>query len=527
MSELLFRGGELIDGTGSDRQRTDVLVREGRISAIGSIPENGNANVLDISGKILAPGFIDVHNHSDGWLLKRCPQHEKISQGFTTEVIMADGISYAPVTSATAPHWMYYLRSLNGLRPEDYSGWKSIAEYLEVLNGRNVQNVATHVPYANVRTAVMGWGKEKPDGDQSKKIQALIREGMETGAVGLSTGLDYVAEWFADTNELVSACKAIADFNGLYVTHIRYRMGHLEALKEAVEIGRRAGVRVHISHLKGESDEQNEHLLKYIDDVAVHEVDFSFEVYPYGASSTMLHSLLPYDLWVDGPLAVADKLKQKTNRAAFAEALAHYRLDPDRISIGWVPGEKNKHYHGCSLSEYAQRVDKPLAEAVCDLLIEEDLAVLMVLHRGSDTLAEPFLAHPKGMLGSDGIFFEGGAINPRAYGSATKLLGPWVRDGKISSLEEAVFKLSGFPAERFGLKNRGMVQEGAFADLVVFDAEHVTDRSTFEDPHQVSEGIEQVFVKGTRVWDSDAPDAEGVLKRPGQVLRAEFSHPGH
>ena len=208
------------------------------------------------------------------------------------------------------------MRGLNALRMEDYTGWETLADYMALLDRRNVQNVITQIPYANVRTLICGWGPAPADDLQLKLIQLQVEQGMEEGACGLSTGLDYAAQCFASTAELAAACLPMAEAQAPYVTHMRYKIGTLAALKEAVEIGRRAGVPVHISHLKAASEADTEAILSYVDQVAVHEVDFSFDVYPYLPGSTLLNYLLPYEIWHEGPLAALPKLREPSMRAA-------------------------------------------------------------------------------------------------------------------------------------------------------------------------------------------------------------------
>lgn len=516
--DLVVRNGTVIDGSGQPRRRADVGVRKDRIEAVEDLAEAEAAAVLDAEGKIVAPGFIDVHNHSEGWLLKQPHLHFKTSQGFTTEVLMSDGISYAPLTPETAAHWMYYLRPLNGLSMSDYRGWKTLADYLNLLDGRSAQNVIAQIPYANLRTIAMGWGRKVPDDVQMRHLQYLIRQGMEEGAAGLSTGLDYIVQCFATTDELAEACAALADSQGLYVTHVRYKKGTLAGVREAVEIGRRAGVPVHVSHLKAESPEQVEPLLACIDEAA-EAVDFTFDVYPYVPGSSMLNALLPYEIWEDGPLAVLSKMNDPGMQRRFAASLEHYRTGPERIRLAWLGSAAGREHVGLSLSEYAERVCLPVADALWRLLIEENLSVLVVFDRGDDALVEPFVAHHRFMLGSDGIYFPDGLIHPRCYGSAPRVLGPLVRDKQLLSLEAAVHKLTSFPAQRFGLRDRGEIRPGAYADLVVFDAETITDQATYEQPYELSRGVEYVVVNGTPVVREGNPVELGDGEFPGRALR--------
>ena len=519
MLDLLLKNGTLIDGRKSPRYQADIGIQGDRIVQIGHLTDVAAHQTIDITGKIVAPGFVDVHNHSDGWLLNTPHLFSKTSQGFTTEVIMADGISYAPVNEQTAYEWIYYLRALDGLRFEEYRGWQSLADYMALLDGTNVQNSIAHLPYANVRTLACGFGPGNPDDYQAQQIRIEVEKGMAAGAVGLSSGLDYIAQCWATTAELVAACEPMAAVGGLYVTHMRYKRGTLTALKEAVEIGRRAGVPVHISHLKGATPQETEQLLTYIDTVAVNEVSFSFDVYPYMPGSTMLNYMLPYEAWTEGPLGVIRKLRDPAVRARCAEGLRNEGTDFNAIHIAWVMGKDNAIYQGKTLAEYIAAVKLPPADALCNLLIEENLAVLLVFHQGADERVHPFLQHNCYMMGTDGIYQPDSVIHPRQYGSAARLLGPCVRDYKLFSLEEAVYKLSALPAERFGLKERGVLQPGWFADLVVFDAATVQDRATFAQPHQISAGVEQVIVNGRPIIHNSQPLTEWSGRLPGRALQ--------
>lgn len=517
MFDYVIQGGEVIDGSKAARKRADVGVRNGRIAAVGDLAQRDAAQRIDANGKIVAPGFVDVHNHSDAWLRKTPHLVSKTMQGFTTEVIMADGISYAPVTRDNAPEWITYLRALNALRMEEYTGWTSIAEYMAGLDRTNVQNSIPHVPYANARVLAMGYGRGVPDDYQMRQIVTEVEKGMAAGAVGLSTGMDYVAQWFATTQELADACAPLVAKQGLYVTHMRYKRGTMFALKEAVEIGKRAGVPVHISHLKGTSPAATEEILGYIDKVAVHEVDFSFDVYPYLPGSTMLNYWLPYSVWEEGPLAVLRHLTRSDVRAQMEENLRH--VDLANTYIAWVPGKENSRHQGKSLAEYVAQTGLSPANALCNLLIEENLGVLLVMVLGDDDLIGPFLAHDRYMMGSDGIYHEDASTHPRQFGSAARLLGSAVRDKKWLTLEDAVYKLSGYPAERFGLAERGQVREGWWADLVVFDAATIADRATYEDSQQLAVGVEHVLVNGVPIIANGQPITQFEGPLPGRALR--------
>ncbi len=515
--DTLIRHGTLIDGTGAPRFDADLGVRGDRIAAIGDLRDATAPLVIEALGKVVAPGFIDVHNHSDGWLLREPNFAPKTSQGFTTELLMADGISYAPVDERTAPEWIYYVRALNGLQFQHYGGWRSVRDYGELLHGRTAQNSMLHLPYGNVRSLVAGFGRLPLDDFQMRAAIWQVEEAMEAGAVGLSTGLDYLAQACASTDELVEVCRALAPWHGVYVSHVRYLKGTLPGVQEAVEIGRRAGVPVHVSHMKATNQRDTDALLRYVDTVAANEVDFSFDVYPYLPGCTMLNYMLPYEVFDAGPLAVAPRLLQPQVRAQFARSLAAYPLE--NVHIAWLPGRENGQYVGWLLSDYVAAVGKPPAAALAELLIEENLAVLLVFHHGDDALVEPFLAHDRCMLSTDGIYFPDAAVHPRVYGSTGRLLGRCARDRRLFSLEQAVRKLTGFPAERFGVRGRGVLAEGNFADIVVFDPRTVADRATYERPHERCTGIEQVLVNGVRVIRDGQP-ADDLAPPPGRFLRS-------
>lgn len=517
MFDTIIRGGTIIDGTRRDRFVADIAIDADRIAAIGK--DLGEArHEIDVSGLIVAPGFIDTHTHSDGWMLRRPSLESKLAQGFTTEFLMLDGIGYAPVNESTWPEWCFYLRSLDGLRMSDYEGWESFEEFGAALDGQNMQNSAAFLPYANVRSMISGFGPGTLDDFQRQVVTEQIRQGMEQGALGLSTGLDYIVQCFSDTNELAAVCRALADRDGLYVTHIRYKLGMVDGLREAAEVCRRAGIRLHISHLKSPHPDQTETILNLIDELG-RDVDLSFDTYPYQPGSTMLSYLLPYDVWTDGPLAAIEKLRRPEIRRRFGLSLELYRLPLDRLRIAWTLSSDGATYQGMSAREYIGLTGKSPADALCDLLIEERLAVLLVIDEGDDTSIQPFLQHEKFMIGSDGIYFDDSLAHPRQFGSAARILGRAVRDWKLFSLEEAVYRLSAYPAQRFGLFDRGVIREGAFADLAIFAADEIVDHATYAEPQQLAGGVRFVFVNGQLVWPQEDADIQGDTL-PGRFLKS-------
>jgi N-acyl-D-amino-acid deacylase len=518
MFDLVLRNGTVIDGTGAARKNTDVAINGDRIAGIGKFDAASARATIDAAGLVVAPGFIDVHNHTDGWALKYVNFASKTLQGVTTEVLMSDGISYAPTSPRNAREWIHYLRPLNGLQPADYTGWQSLEEYFTLLDGRTAQNVVAQIPYANLRVEASGWGAKTIDDMQRRLMQHAVEIGMEAGAIGTSTGMDYICQCYASTDELASVLRAMAPWGGLYVTHMRYKLGLLPSMQEAVEICRRAGVPLHISHLKPDASAPADRVFEFIEQ-ASRDVDITFDVYPYTPGSTLLSSLLPYEVWDDGPSGVTAKLYDPEVRRKFGlmlESATRNRLET--IKIAWVGSKANAQYQGMALTEYVAAVGKSTADALCDLLLEENLFVLCVFHVGDDRLVEPMLKHSKYMLGSDGIFQPDGVVHPRQFGSTARILGPFVRERKLFSLEEAIRKMTGFPAARFGLKDRGVVREGAFADLTVFDEQKIGDPATFASPREPAVGVRHVLVNGTPIV-RDGAAIESFPKPPGRWLK--------
>lgn len=518
MFDAVLRNGTVIDGTGGARRNIDVAVNGDRIAAIGKFDASAARSTFDVAGLIVAPGFIDVHNHSDGWLLKYANFESKTLQGVTTEVLMSDGISYAPTSPRNAGEWIQYLRPLNGLQQADYTGWQTLEEYFQLLDGRTAQNVVAQIPYANVRVEASGWGARTIDDMQRRQMQHLIEVGMQAGAVGTSTGMDYICQCYASTDELADVLRAMSPWGGLYITHIRYKLGLLPAMTEAVEIARRAGVPLHISHLKGDATTPAEKVFEFLEQ-ASKDVDVTYDVYPYTPGSTLLSSLLPYEVWDEGPSRVTAKLLDPAVRRRFGMMLdSATRNRLECIKLAWVGSKANAQYQGMALTEYVAAVGKPAADALCDLLLEENLFVLCVFHVGDDLLIEPMLQHAKYMLGSDGIFQPDGVVHPRQFGSTARILGPMVRERRLFTLEAAVQKMTSFPAARFGLKDRGVVREGAFADLTIFDEQTIGDPATFPSPRVPAAGIRHVLVNGVPIV-RDGAAIEKFAKPPGRWLK--------
>lgn len=519
MYDILISGGTVIDGTGAPRQQTDVAVKGDSIVAIGELSGQQSKSKIEASGKIVCPGFIDVHNHSDGWLLKESNFHSKTAQGFTTEVLALDGVSYAPVTEENWREWFYYLHCLDGLTFNDYTGWQTLEEFQELFDKTTAQNSAMHIPYGNVRVMVNGFRSRPLDDFQRRVLRAEIENGMETGAVGLSTGIDYVGNCFSSTEELIDACKVVARYGGLHATHVRYKEGLVPALAEMVDISKRSGVKLHVSHMKTNSDEELEILLEYLAKEVEGKIDFSFDLYPYGPGSTMLSYMLPYEVWEEGPMAVVSKLNDPVIRRRFQQSVASSKFNLEKTYIAGLLSDQNQQHLGRSLGEVIRESGKTPADFMCDLLIEERMSVLLVVGDIDVWNVDPLFQHPGFMMGTDGIYNLNGPVHQRQFGSVGLFLSEYVRERKVLSLEQAIQHMSSVPAKRFGLPKRGEIAEGLIADLVVFDPDEIHDPTTIEAPRQNTVGVHEVIVSGESIIRNAEPVSGAT---PGCAIKSIF-----
>lgn len=487
--DVIIRGGRLVDGTGVPARDADVAVAGGRIAAVGAV-EGEAVRVIEASGLVVAPGFIDVHSHDDVALLNVPGMDFKAAQGVTTVVCGNCGAGAAPANERLE---QFYRRGVEGiLGPVRAFTWRSLGQFYDaVRKAEPAVNAAFLVPHGALRVAAMGWERRPPTPDELETMKELLAEGMEAGAVGMSTGLIYAPGAFAETEELVELAKVVAEYDGIYASHIRDEgAGLFDAVREAIRIGEEAGVPVQISHHKASGRSnwgKTEQSLPIIDEERSRGLDVTIDAYPYTAASTALVALAPR-----GQLA--------------------REMDPHDVMVASV---KHQHqYEGKRLDEIAAMMDLPVEEATSRLLREEEntpVAVMFVMEEGD---VRRVLQHPTCMIGSDGIPSPTGKPHPRLYGTFPRVLGHYVRDEGLLSLEEAVRRMTSLPAGKFRLADRGEVREGFWADLVLFDPAQVADTATYEDPRQYPTGIPHVLVNGQLVVDGGRP-----AKPPaGQVL---------
>jgi len=523
MFDLVLRGGRVLDGTGSPEVPADVAIQDGKIAAVGQLGAAQAREALDVSGLTIAPGFVDVHTHSDALPFAADPLPAKILQGVTTEITGNCGSTPFPLEPKSA----HLLREHHaGLFADMAWDWTRLSGYLERLEAVGpVSNVAALVGHGALRVAAMGFDRRSPTDDELRTMQRLVAEALEDGAVGLSSGLIYAPGLYSQTPELVALAEVLRGSGRPYASHIRGETATLfDAVDEAIGIGEAAGVPVQVSHLKAAGQAnwgRAGELLARLESGRARGVEVTGDVYPYDAGSTRMSALLPPWCHEGGKGALLERLGDSALRARIAgefetglpgwENLAG-AAGWDRVRIASV--EENQSYLGRSVQEIAHEMGVEPLEAFCSVLQEEHGAPTVVLTMMDEADIRTILPHPLVMIGSDAIITRG-RPHPRTWGTYPRVLGHYARDVGLFSQPEAVRKMASFPAEKFGLSGRGLVVEGHAADLVVFDAATVNDRATYEDPEQPPIGMPHVLVNGV------VAVRDGVFTgaRAGQILR--------
>ncbi len=523
MLNLLITGGRVLDGSGAEGFYASIGVDGDRVRLIrGDLSAIKATRVIDATGLIVCPGFVDVHAHS-GLVLMSEPQHEaKVRQGVTTEVIGVDGNSYAPFTSPEDLAQFIELNSGLDGRPVSHARWATVAEYLSMFDRKAAVNIAYVIGNSPLRIDTVGWSDRVASTQDVNNMRALLREGLQEGAFGLSTGLDYPPGSYANTEELVKLATEAARYGGVYHTHIRYQLGDrfLDPLREAVEIGRRSGIAVHITHLsqRVSAPGSARQLLTLLEVASDQGVDVTFDSYPYILSSTRLLIVIPGWAHVGGPKKLLEVLKSTEARS---------RLQREVVALGpswqdmWMTNfqkPQNLQYEGCSVAEVAALRNTNEVDVICDLLVEEDLGICYVAPLGSGTTLHKFISHPLSMVGSDSIFL-GKYPSPRTYGTFPMILSQFAIQEQYLSLPEAIRKMTSFPAQRFGLSRRGLLRDDMMADIVLFDPQTVASPATRRNPKQFPVGIHYVIVNGKVTIDADRHTGElaGRALRRGQI----------
>ena len=525
MFDIVIRNGRIVDGSGNPWYYGDVGVRGDRIETIDDLSAANATRVIDARGKIVCPGFMDMHALSDIMLLAE-PEHEgKIRQGITTELLGNDGLSYAPVSPPLLQELRRYLSGLYG-NPGIAWNWQSVRDYLSRFDGRVAVNVAYVIPQCVLRLGAMGWQQRSPSEREIAAMQALIEQGMEDGAVGFSTGLSYPPNSYAGTDELIQLCRTVARHNGFYVTHMRNYFDQIfEALTEAIRIGQEAQVPVMISHLKIGSERHRGkagEILALIEQARREGVDVTMNCYPYQAGSGPLFRLLPDWSAEGGPDAMAARLSQPTTRREIAAYFREADFDWRACAISAVGSEANKRLEGQTFDRAIRDSGKDPVDFICDLLLQEEFEVSIINFVGNDVETagdiKAVMTHPATMVCTDGLLI-GRTPHPRTFGSFSRYLRLYAREQRALSWEEAIRKITSLPAQRLRLQTRGLLKRGFLADIVVLDPERVTDCSTFEEGRQYATGIDHVLVNGRLTLD----DGRHTEATAGRALRKELS----
>lgn len=524
----LLRGALVLDGTGRPGRTGDVLLAEGRIQRVGGRIDAPGARVVDADGLALAPGFIDMHAHSDLAVLTDPVHLAKVSQGVTTEVVGQDGLSYSPATPAAIEVLREQLAGWNGVPAGLALGWETVGDYLAAVDAaRPAANVAALVPQGTVRLDVVG-AADRPAADaEIAAMRALVDRGMRDGAFGMSSGLTYVPGMFAGTDELVALCEVVARHGGVYVPHQRsYGTGALEAYAEMIEVARRSGVALHLAHATmnfGVNRGRAGELVALLDAALASGVDLTFDTYPYLPGSTTLAALLPSWAAAGGPRATLDRLQDPASRARIAYELDVVGTDGchgvpvewETIEISGVRDPALSGRVGHTVAALAAETGRPASTVALELLVADRLGTGILQHVGDEANVRTMMAHPRHTGGSDGILV-GDKPHPRAWGTFPRYLGHYVREEGVLRLEDAIVHLSARPAALLGLTDRGRIAPGMVADLVLFDPATVADRATFAEPRRQAAGIPWVFVAGEAV----IADGRRTEARPGRALRS-------
>jgi N-acyl-D-amino-acid deacylase len=526
--DVIIRGGTVYDGTGRAPVKADVGIKNDRIAAVGNLSQATAPTIVDAKGLAVAPGFINMLSHSEtSWFIDSRSLSELL-QGVTTQ-IFGEG-SMGPLSDEMKKR----RRESQGDLKFDIE-WTTLAEYLNVLEKRGLsQNVASFIGAPTIREYVIGLEDKPPTPAQLDQMRELVRREMEAGALGITTALIYPPAFFAKTEELIELCKVAAKYKGKYTTHMRSEGAQLiEAVQETIRISREAGLPAEIYHLKA-SGEANwpkmDQVIKMIEEARRQGVKITADMYTYPAGGTGLDASLPPWVFDGGREAAYKRLQDPATRAKIAEAVRTPSNDwenlyllagsPDRLLLASFRNDQLKPLTGKTLAEVAKMRGKDPVETIMDLLLEDRSRIGTIYFLMSEDNIRKQIRQPWVSFGSDaasiateGVFLKS-AAHPRAYGNFARLLGKYVRDEKVISLTEAIRRLTSLPATNLGLKDRGLLKTGMFADVVIFDPQAVADRSTFENPHQYSVGVRDVFVNGKQVLKN----GEHTGAKPGKAL---------
>ena len=509
MVDLLIKNARIISGKGNPWFHGDIAVTGAKISAIGRLGNLRAGTVIDARGHVVSPGFIDAHSHADLAVFVHPRADAKVMQGVTTENVGLDGFSLSPISTENIPVWSKYLSAVNGSPDVEWT-WRSFGEYLDAVDrARPSINISSYAGLGAIRLHVMGMTDRPATPEEIERMRELAVQAMEEGARGVSSGLIYPPNQYQTTGEIARIAEAAARYSGVYNVHLRSEGdGLMAGIDEVVEIGRRSGIHVIITHFKvmGRNNwGQAEAALRKIDDARREGIEVSLEQYPYTAASTLLQAIIPPWRHAEGPERLLEMIR--TDRETIKREIRE-RTDWENWShaAGWenltlasANSERNRDFAGKSMTEIARlRGISDPADAALDILSDEEGEATMIMFCMDEEDVTTIMRHPGVNYITDGIL-GGSRPHPRLYGSFPRILGRYVREKGVLSLEEAVRKMTSLPAEKLRLRTKGVIAEGFDADLVIFDPDTVLDNATYDTPRLQPTGIRTVIVNGVVV----------------------------
>lgn len=513
--DLLITGGTVIDGTGSPGRVTDVGVCGKKIELIGDLGEATAARIIDATGLTVTPGFIDVHSHADGALLIDGQHANGIRQGVTTEIIAPDGLTLAPLSAENYRMYRHYLSGILGLPPENID-MSSITSARANYHGKTACNVAIFAGHGPIRLEAVGFKDEPLTGSVLDCAKQMLRDALEQGACGFATGLSYYPQSYSSTDELVELCRVVAEFGRPLSIHLRNhntdRALSGGGVEEAIEIGKRSGVKIHLEHYRTQpgSEGDIESILVPVDEAKAAGVDITLETYPYPVGSSFPQTFIPGWVHDGGPKKFLERLSDRSLRTKITDEMKGGMYGRSAGNVWtWIGSEGNDTLVGMLFDDLSEANHVSVENMICDVMIDSNLASgfrgapprsTKVWRQIEDDVMK-LLDRPDYMIGSDSIPV-GQLPHPRAYGCFPRVVGRLRRRYEYP-LEQVVQRVTQNPSERFGLTGRGVLKQGNFADITVFDADHINDRSSFEDPAVFPEGIPYVIVNGQVAVDHE------------------------
>ena len=522
MADVIIRNGRIVDGTGNPWYRADVAIEGEAITAMGRVTEDAGT-VIDAEDRVVCPGFIDMHAHPDLTLFYKDVEDYKLRQGITTEVGGNCGFTAAPLSPETSDGLKKYTAFITPPSGVTWH-WRTFSDYLAAVNASNPStNLVPLLGQGTVRIAVLGFEQRPPTDQELARMESLVDEAMQAGAFGLSTGLVYVPGAYCETEEIVALARVASRYGGIYATHMRNEGDRLmDSIEESITIGREANIPVQISHHKSMGKANHGRVtesLALIQRTRDQGLDITVDQYPYSASSTTLQAVLPTWSQEGGVDEVVRRLTDPETRGRIRQEAVSPTGETrmggmvEEILITEVKTQANRRFIGHTVKEIGDLRNQEPVDVVLDLLVEEECGVGMVNFSMADSDIGTVMAHPVTMIGTDGIY-QTGNPHPRVYGTYPRILGRYVREQGLLSLEAAVRKMTSFPAQKLGLRNKGVLRPGADADVVIFNPETVIDKAEYRDSHQYPVGIDYVLVNG-RISVSEG-EFTGVT--PGRVV---------